>query len=155
MPFLLISGSDERWIAEGGLPIPASGDGNRIQAGDDIYVLYPGEPSKLLARLAVLNVCPDTFRHRIDLTIGGPRSAVFFDNPSDAISIRLPSIVGAPSRYEASCLVPEAVQLLVGACGSHDFSSAYTPIRWGAITSQVENTVARAKRDGDPSTVST
>ena len=150
MPFRLISSSSERWKAEGELPIAASGDGNRIQVGDDIYVLSQDEPSRLLARLSVLNVCPDTFRHRIDLTIGGPRSAVFFDNSSGAIPIRLPSIVRESSRYEASCLAPEAVRQLVGACGSHDFSSPSIPVRWGAITRQVETTVARANRDGDP-----
>ena len=150
MSFRLISGSDEKWKAEGELPIAASGDGNRIQVGDDIYVLSQGEPRRLLARLSVLNVCLDTFRHRMDLTIGGPRSAVFFDNSSDAIPIRIPSIVGGPSRYEASYLAPEAVQQLVGACGSHDFSSPSIPVRWGAITRQVETTVARANRDGDP-----
>ena len=150
MSFRLISGSDEKWKAEGALPIAVSGDGNRIQVGDDIYVLSQGEPSRLLARLSVLNICPDTFRHRMDLTIGGPRSAVFFDNSSDAIPIRLPSIVGGSSRYEASHLVPEAVQQLVGACGSHDFSSPSIPVRWGAITRQVETAVARANRDGDP-----
>ena len=115
MSFRLISCSDEKWKAEGALPIAASGDGNRIQVGDDIYVLSQDEPSRLLARLSVLGVkrtrrgvvCkrsrlavvegmtdivqPDAFRHRIDLTVGGPRSAVFFDNSSDAIQIRLPS----------------------------------------------------------------
>ena len=150
MSFRLISGSDEKWKAEGALPIAASGDGNRIQSGDDIYVLSQGEPSRLLARLSVLSVCPDTFRHRMDLTIGGPRSAVFFDNSSDAIPIRLPGPVGGFPRYEAMSLAPEAVQQLVGACGSHDFSSPSIPVRWGAITRQVETTVARANRDGDP-----
>ena len=132
------------------MPIAASGDGNRIQVGDDIYVLSQDEPSRLLARLSVLGVCPDAFRHRIDLTVGGSRSAVFFDNSSDAIQIRLPRLVGGSSRYEAMCLAPEAVRQLVGACGSHDFSSPSIPIRWGAITRQVETTVARANRNGDP-----
>ena len=150
MPFRLTSGSNEKWKAEGDLPIAASGDGHCVRIGDDIYVLSVGEPSKLLARLSVLNVRPDPFRHRIDLTIGGPRSAVFFDNSSDAVPIRLPTAVSGASRREASCLDPEAVQQLVGACGSHDFSSPSIPVRWGAITRQVESTVARANRDGDP-----
>ena len=149
MPFRLTSGSNEKWKAEGDLPIAASGDGHCVQVGDDIYVLSVGEPSKLLARLSILNVRPDPFRHRIDLTIGGPRSAVFFDNSSDAIPIRLPTAVSGPSRRVASCLDTDAVQQLIGACGSHDFSSPSFPVRWGAITRQVESTVARAKRDGD------
>ena len=150
MTFRLISGSDEKWKAEGELPISASGDGNRIQVGDDVYVFSQGESSRLLARLSVLNVCPDTFRHRIDLTIGGPRSAVFFDNSSEAIPIRLPSIVGGFSRYEASRLTPEAVQQLIGICGSHDFSSSSVPVRWDAITQRILIAVARAHRDCDP-----
>ena len=150
MPFRLTSRSDEEWKAEGDLPIAASGDGRCVQVGDDIYVLSGGEPSKLLARLSVLNVRPDPFRHRIDLTIGGPGSAVFFDNSSDAIPIRLPTTVAVSSRREASCLDAEAVQQLVGACGSHDFSSPSIPVRWSAIIRQVETTVARANRDGDP-----
>ena len=149
MPFRLISGSDEKWKAEGDLPIAASGDGHCVQVGDDIYVLSGNEPSKLLARLSVLNVLPDPFRHRIDLTIGGPRSAVFFDNSSDAVPIRLPTAVSGPSRRVASCLDPEAVEQLVGACGWHDFSSPSIPVRWGAITRQIEIAVARANRDGD------
>ena len=149
MPFRLTSGSNEKWKPEGDLPIAASGDGLFVQVGDDIYVLSGGEPNKLLARLSVLTVRPDPFRHRIDLTIGGPRSAVFFDNSSDAVPIRFPTTVAGTSRREASCLDPEAVQKLVGACGSHDFSSPSIPARWGAITQQVENTVARANRDGD------
>ena len=149
MPFRLTSGPDERWKAEGNLPIAASTDGHCIQVGDDIYVLSMGEPNRLLARLSVLNVRPDPFRHRIDLTIGGPRSAVFFDSSSDAIPIRLPTTVLGSSRREASRLTAEAVQRLVGACGSHDFSSPSIPVRWGAIIRQVESTVARGNRDGD------
>ena len=149
MPFRLTSGLDEKWKAEGDLPIAASRDGHCIQAGDDIYVLSGGELNKLLARLSVLKVRPDPFRHRIDLTIGGPRSAVFFDNSSDAIPIRLPTTVAGCPRREASCLDAEAVQQLVGACGSHDFSSTSIPVRWRAITQQVETVIARATRDGD------
>ena len=149
MPFQLTSAPDEKWTAEGHLPIAASGDGQYIQVGDDIYVLSAGETGKLLARLSVLSVHLDPFRHRIDLTIGGSRSAVFFDNLSDAIPIRLPTSVGGSRRREATWLDQEAVQQLVGACGSHDFSSHSTPLRWGAITRLVETTVARANRDGD------
>ena len=149
MPFRLISGVNEEWKAEGGLPIAASGDGHCIRVGDDIYVLTKGESSKLLARLSVLDVSLDTFRHRIDLQIGGPRSAVFFDNSSNAVQIRLPSTTSAPSRYEVRCLDQESAQQLAGACGSHDFSSLI-PIRWDAIAQQVGTNVARAKRDGDP-----
>ena len=150
MPFRLTSSSDDKWQAEGELPIAASGDGSYVDVGDDIYVISEGEPSKLLARLSVLGVRPDPFRHRIDLAIGGPRSAVFFDNSFDAIPIRLPTIVSGYSRREVSFLDPEAVQQMVGTCGSHDFSSPFIPIRWGAITKQVETTVTRAIRDGDP-----
>ena len=149
MPFRLISGVNEKWKAEGGLPIAASGDGHCIQVEDDVYVLTEGEPGKLLARLSVLDVSLDTFRHRIDLQIGGPRSAVFFDNSSNAVSIRLPSTTSTPSRYEVRCLDPESAQQLAGACGSHDFSSS-VPVRWDAIAQQVGTNVARAKRDGDP-----
>ena len=148
MPFRLISGVDEQWRAEGGLPIAASGDGHCIRVGDDIYVLTAGDSSRLLARLSVLAVSLDTFRHRIDLRIGGPRSAVFFDNSSNAAQIRLPSITSIPSRYEVRCLDSESAQQLAGVCGSHDFSSV-VPIRWDAITQQVRTNVARAKRDGD------
>ena len=149
MSFRLTSESDEKWMAEGNLHISASGDGNCIQPGDDIYVLSGGESSKLLGRLSVLNIRPDPFRHRIDLTIGGPRSAVFFDNSTDAIPIRFPTAVSSSSRREASCLELETVQRLVGACGSHDFASPSMPVRWDAITRQVETTVKRANRDGD------
>ena len=149
MPFQLISDANERWRAEGGLPIPASGDANRIRVGDDIYVLTEGDSSKLLARLSVLEVSTDTFRHRIDLQIGGPRSAVFFDNSSNAVPIRLPSTTSVSSRYEVRCLDSESARQLAGACGSHDFSSS-VPIRWHAIAQQVRTNVARARRDGDP-----
>ena len=150
MPFRLISGVNEKWNAEGGLPIAASGDGHCIRVGDDIYVLAEGESGKLLARLSVLDVSLDTFRHRIDLQIGGPRSAVFFDNSSNAVLITLPSTTtSTPSRYEVRCLDPESAQQLAGACGSHDFSSSI-PVRWDAIAQQVGTNVARAKRDGDP-----
>lgn len=149
MPFQLTSAPNEKWTAEGDLPISASGDGQYIQVGDDIYVLSAGETGKLLARLSVLSVRPDPFRHRIDLTIGGSRSAVFFDNSSDAIPIGLPTSVGGSLRREATWLDPEAVLQLVGACGSHDFSSQSIPVRWGVITRLVETTVARANRDGD------
>ncbi len=149
MPFRLISGVNEKWKAEGGVHISASGDGQCIRAGDDIYVLTEGESGKLLARLSVLDVSLDTFRHRIDLQIGGPRSAVFFDNFSDAVSIGLPSTTSTPSRYEARCLDRESAQQLAGACGSHDFSSS-VPVRWDAIGQQVRTNVARARRDGDP-----
>ena len=149
MPFLLTSAPDEKWTAEGDIPIAASGDGQCVQVGDDIYVLLPGKPNRLLARLSILNVRPDPFRHRIDLTIGGPRSAVFFDSSSDAISVRLLTTVSGPRRREASWLEAEAVQQLKGACGSHDFSCPSIPIRWGAISRQVETSVARANRDGD------
>ncbi len=149
MPFRLTSSVNEKWKAEGDLPVAASGDGYRIRAGDDIYVLSEGEPSKLLARLSVMEVSLDTFRHRIDLKIGGSRSAVFFDNSSDAIPIKLPRATKDPSRYEVCCLDPESVQQLTGTCGSHDFSSSI-PVRWDAITQQVGTSVARASRDGDP-----
>ena len=149
MPFRLISDVHERWRAEGSLPIAASGDGNCVRIGDDIYVLTQGDSSRLLARLSVLEVSPDTFRHRIDLQIGGPRSAVFFDNSSNAISIRLPSTTSISSRYEVRCLDSESAQQLAGACGSHDFSSSVA-IRWDAIAQQVRTNVARARRDGDP-----
>ena len=114
-----------------------------------MYVLTEGESGRLLARLSVLDVSLDTFRHRIDLQIGGPRSAVFFDNSSNAVSIRLPSTTSTPSRYEVRCLDPESAQQLAGACGSHDFSSS-VPVRWDAIAQQVRTNVARASRDGDP-----
>ena len=149
MAFRLISGGNEKWKAEGDLPIAASGDGRCIRAGDDIYVLTEGEPSKLLARLYVLEASCDTFRHRIDLKIGGPRSAVFFDNTYDAIPIRLPNTTSNPSRYEVHSLDPESGQLLAGVCGSHDFFSS-SPVRWHAITQQVGTNVTRASRDGDP-----
>ena len=149
MPFLLTSAPHEKWQSEGDLPIAASGDGNCIQVGDDIYVLSAGETGKLLARLSVLSVSPDPFRHRIDLTIGGPRSAVFFDNSSDAVPIRLPASVGGSIRRQATRLDPETAQQLAGACGSHDFSSHSIPVRWGTIARRVETTVARANRDGD------
>ena len=113
-------------------------------------MLSQGEPSKLLARLSVLNIRPDAFRHRIDLTIGGPRSAVFFDNFSDAIPIRLPTTVSGSSRYEATWLDSETVQQLIEVCGSHDFSSSSVPVRWDAITQRIQIAVARAHRDSDP-----
>ena len=149
MSFRLISGVNEEWKAEGILPIAASGDGNFIRAGDEIYVITEGDYTKLLARLSVLKVSVDTFRHRVDLEIGGPRSAVFFDNSSDAVSIKLPRTTGTASRYEVRRLDPEVSQQLAGACGSHDFSSA-VQLRWDAIAQQVETHVARGRRDGDP-----
>ena len=148
MPFRLTSDTNEKWKAEGALPIAASGDGHCIRAGDDIYVLTEGESCKLLARLSVLDVSLDTFRHRIDLKIGGPRSAVFFDNSSKAVPIRLTSAISTPSRYEIRCLDQETVKQLTWACGSHDFSSS-NPIRWAVIAQQVETNLARANRDGD------
>ena len=148
MPFQLISGANEEWKAEGGLPIAASGDGYCIRAGDDIYVLTEGESSKLLARLSVLAVTIDTFRHRIDLQIGGPRSAVFFDNSSNAVPVRLPSTTSTPTRNQVSCLDPDSAEHLEAACGSHDFAST-VPIQWDAIAGQVKTNVTRAKRDGD------
>ena len=149
MPFRLTSGVNENWRAEGLLPIAASGDGPCVRVGDDIYVLTGVEPCKLLARLSVLEISLDVFRHRIDLKIGGPRSAVFFDNSSDAIPIKLPRTSRTPFRNEVRRLDPISVQRLAGTCGSHDFSSSI-PIRWNAITRRVWTTVTRASRDGDP-----
>ncbi len=149
MPFRLISDANERWRAEGGLPISASGDGQCIQAGDDIYVLTEGESSRLLARLSVLEVSPDTFRHRLDLQIGGPRTAVFFDNSYNAVPVGFSNTSSTPSRNELRWLDPESARQLAGVCGSHDFSSTL-PVRWDAIAQQVLTIVARAKRDGDP-----
>ena len=149
MPFRLTSGWNEKWKAEGELRVAASGHGHHIRAGDDIYVLTEGEPCKLLARLSVLDVSLDTFRHRIDLKTGGSRSAVFFDNSSEAVPIELPAIPTSPSRYEVHRLDPESIQQLIGACGSHDFSLSI-PVRWTAITQQVGTNVTRAIRDGDP-----
>ena len=149
MPFGLISEANQKWKAEGDLPIAASGDGQSIRVGDDIYVLAGGASCKLLARLSVLEVTLDTFRHRIDLKIGGPRSAVFFDSAANAISFNLSDITIAPLRYEVSCLDVESVQQLTSACGSHDFSSS-TPVLWDAIAHQVMTYVSRANRDGDP-----
>ena len=149
MPFQLTSGVNEKWKSEGDLPIAASGDGLCIRAGDDIYVLTEGEPSKLLARLSVLEVSLDTFRHRIDLKIGGHRSAFFFDNSSDAVPINPPSTTSTSPSYEVRCLDPKSAQQITGACGSHDFSSS-VPVRWDAITQQVGTNVTRASRDGDP-----
>ena len=150
MPFRLVSSADGKWSAEGDFFISESGDGGSIRVGDDIYVLSDGNPSKLLARLSVVSVSPDSFRHRMDLTIGGPRSAVFFDNFSSAVPITLTGTNSSFSRYEVTSLDPESVQQLIGACGSHDFSSPSVPVRWGAIIQQVETTVARANRDCDP-----
>ncbi len=148
MPFRLQSGANENWKPEGNLPVSASGDGHYIRAGDDIYVLTEGETSKLLARLSVLEVSLDAFRHRIDLKIGGPRTAVFFDNSAKAVPIKLSKSSTAPPRYEVRCLDPESVQQLTGACGSHDFSSL-NPVRWEAIARQVVIVVTRASRDSD------
>ena len=78
------------------------------QVGDDIYVLSEGESRKLLARLSVLEVSYDTFRHRINLNIGGPRSAVFFDESSNAVPVNLPSTTNTPPSYEVSCLDAES-----------------------------------------------
>ena len=83
------------------------------------------------------------------MKIGGPRSAVFFDNASSAVPIRLPSTTGTSSRYEVRCLDPVLAQQLTEACGSHDFSSS-VPVRWDAIAQQVRTNVARANRDRDP-----
>ena len=149
MPFQLISGVNEKWKAEGDLPIAASGDGHCITVGDDVYILTEGESSKLLARLSVLGVSVDAFRHRIDLKIGGPRSAVFFDNSSNAVPINVSTSSSTPYRYEVHCLDPESAQQLIGVCGSHDFSSS-APVRWDAISQQVRTNVTRASRDGDP-----
>ena len=148
MPYRLVSLANEKWRAEGPLYIATSGDGQYIQAGDDIYILAGSQPSKLLARLSVLKATPDHFRHRIDVTIGGPRSAVFFDNCSDAVSIELANNVTS-IRREVHWLNEELTTQLTRACGAHDFSSS-NPARWDAIAQQVRTTVARARRDGDP-----
>ena len=149
MPFRIISAADDRWRAEGPVYIPDTGDAHRIRVGDEIYVLTGGEPNKLLARLAIRAVRHDTFRHRIDLTVGGPRSAAFFDHPSNAPPIGLVQESGSSTRREARHLEADAVQQLVAACGSQDFSSRASPIRWDAIVQRVETAVARALRDQD------
>ena len=150
MPYRIISIAEGRWQADGPVYIPDTGDAHGIQVGDDIYVLTNGEPNKLLARLSVLAVHFDAFRHRVDLTVGGARSAVFFDHSSSARPISLPQETGSSTRHEARSLDGGTVDHLVAVCGSHDFSNNDNPIRWNAIVRRVGVAVARALRDRDP-----
>ena len=117
MSFRLISDSDYQWAAEGSLPIPASGDGQSVRAGDEIYVLTDGESGRLLARLSVLEVSLDEFRHRVNLKIGGPRSAVFFHHWDDAVTVHLSSEINRQSRNEIERLDSESADQLRQICG--------------------------------------
>ena len=78
MPFRVHWSAEQNVRPDESLSIRDSGDGQCIRVGDDLYVVSTGQQSRLLARLSVQSVTHDAFRSRIDLTVGGPRTAVFF-----------------------------------------------------------------------------
>lgn len=129
-----------------------SGDGRRVRVGDELYVVSTGRPCRLLARLFVTRVSHDVFRSRIDLTVGGPRTAIFFAKASDAVEVLLAQARSISRHREVTLLDRDATQILTAACGIHDFSRSPSAVRWGAIVLLVKRTVslARSRRDGRP-----
>lgn len=150
MPFRIHWSAEQEIRLSGTLSIRDSGDGKRIGEGDDLYLVSDGQQSKLLARLSVLNVTKDTFRSRIDLRVGGPKTAVFFTKARDAVPVALQSESGSRLHREASLLQSDAVHVLTTACGTHDFSRHPTQVHWAAIVRQVRLAVTRARRCRDP-----
>lgn len=135
----------------GAMPVYISdaGDGKCISVGDEIYVVSEGRQSRLLARLVVRDVSHDIARHRIVLTIGGSRTAVFFDSPHSAVEAPLPSCINASTRRFATRIEADALHVLETLCGTHDFSLRNAPVRWNAISRAVETSIRRARRSGD------
>lgn len=150
MPFRIHWSAEQEVSLSGILSIRDSGDGQRIGVGDVLYIISDGQQSKLLARLSVLNVTQDTFRSRIDLRVGGPKTAVFFTRARDAVPVSLQSDSASSLHREATLLRSDAVHVLTTACGAHDFSRHPTQVHWAAIVRQVKLAVTRARRYRDP-----
>ena len=150
MPFRIHWSAEHEVRLSGILSIRDSGDGKRIGEGDDLYLVSDGQQSKLLARLSVLNVTQDAFRSRIDLRVGGPKTAVFFTRARDAVPVALQSESCSRLHREATLLQSDAVHVLTTACGTHDFSRHPTQVHWAAIVRQVRLAVTRARRCRDP-----
>lgn len=150
MPFWIHWSAEQEVRLAESLSIRDSGDGQGIRTGDDLYIISDGPQSKLLARLSVLSVTHDTFRSRIDLNVGGPRTAVFFTRARDAATIQLHGESTSRFHKEATLLQHGSINVLATACGTHDFSRHPTQVRWAAIVKQVRLALTRARRYQDP-----
>ena len=126
-----------------------SADALRIEVGDDVYIVSNGLECRLLARLAVLSMEHDSYRRRVRLTVGGPRSAYFYIRPQDATAVQLPDAGETHLHREATFLDPRSTEVLTTACGIRDFSLTSLPASWSAIQRLVRIAMANAKRDGD------
>ena len=150
MPFRIHWSAEQEIRLDQSLSIRDSGDGQCIRAGDDLYIISDGPQSRLLARLSVLSLTHDVFRSRIDLNIGGPKTAVFFTRARDAAAIQLQRESTSRFHREATLLQPDSIQILTTACGAHDFSRHPTQVQWNAMVRQIRLVITRARRNRDP-----
>ena len=150
MPFRIHWSAEREITADERLFIRDSGDGMCIRVGDDLYIVSDSQQSRLLARLSVWSVTHDANRCRLELNVGGPRTAVFFTRAHDAVAVRIQGESKGRSHREATLLQPDSAHILINACGYHDFSRRPPPAQWNAIVGQVRLAVARAHRYQDP-----
>lgn len=132
------------------LSIRDSADGMHINVGDDLYIISSSQQSKLLARLKVQAVAHDTFRSRIDLVVGGPRTAMFFINAREATPIQFQDESRGHVHREAISLSPNSVEALAAVCGNHDFSRPPNSKQWSTMVRRVESAIRRARVYQDP-----
>lgn len=133
--------TDRIWIRD-------SGDGLRIRAGDDVYVVSESTLPFLIGRLGVLGTDYDRYRSRINLLIGGPRTAVFFRSLNRAAVIRIPSIRQDSAHREAWQLDSASTAMIDSACGNYDFSLSRDPARWHSVVHRVYLEIRRKRVRG-------
>ena len=150
MPFRVHWSAEQNVRADESLSIRDSGNGLCIRVGDDLYVVSTSQQSRLLARLSVQSVTHDAFRSRIDLTVGGPRTAVFFAKARDAATVQLQEESPGRTHREATLLNPDSTRVLAAVCGAHDFSRPPTSVQWNTIVKRVGLAINRARRSRDP-----
>lgn len=148
MPFVVNWPADREFKPRERVSLRDSGDGQALSAGDELFIVSSGRRTRLLARLSVLHVDHDGFRSRVDLTVGGPRTAFFFARTSDAVEVGSLGERTSQHTKEATRLGLKASQILTGACGNHDFSRKPPNLKWSNVIQRVEIALARARRRG-------
>ena len=126
-----------------------SGDGQRIAAGDEIYVIAYAAEARLLGRLSVQSVNHDPYRSRMELVVGGPRSAIFFRRIQNAREVRIAEYERNRIHREAILLDEDDAGVLSSACGAHDFSASVEPINWRGIMRRAGLEINQARRRGN------
>ena len=124
-------------------------DARSIKIGDEIYIVSIGKIKRLLARLYVKATSHDKFRRRIELTIGGPRSAYFFRNATRGIEVQINRRFENHRHRDVTSVDQATVDVLASVCGTHDFAHNTKSPYWRAIKRRVTTAVARARRSGD------